>query len=534
MYLLQPELTTKMCCRKLLRTSLFAITLFGLAVPAHAQESLIEALFQTESGKNSPAPTCFFDVTYQDIEAEFEEFESSLRATNRRNPLLAVTQTRPVPAGQSDTTPPVPNLSPQIQSPNSRQRNGQNKDGPVIPPATPSRNSTLRPAAPPRVNPRTNTSRRSPIARKTRRPIRLARAPNMFGDFFSGGPSIGFLAGFSSSPSPQSGSLVEGSIQLPTAFGGRRLKISENYGLVPQHRVYFNYNHFEQTSKSFIDDGSSFSPRISSLDIWTVGLEKPFGEFQDWSYELRLPIYGNANSVLAANAGSTPEAATSAGSVGNLSLVLKHVFQRTESLVCSGGLGISLPTGKDVTARVLHVTTTLENETVDVTPWFGISYSPNDRWFHQFFTQVNVPLNGNPISYAVGSDPNNFFSTVSEHGTLGDYNLQSLFSVDLSSGYWLYRNPGSRGLTGLAAVLELHYTSTLQDSDFTSGYTDDSSVELFLNREANQQDILNLTLGMHTTINDRISLRLGHVIPLRNAFDRPFSSETQVQLNVAY
>ena len=65
----------------------------------------------------------------------------------------------------------------------------------------------------------------------------LAGTPDMFGDFFRVGSQLQF-----SSPSPV---FPGGVLALPLAGGSPRLAIDENNGTLPQDRVYFLYNHFQ-------------------------------------------------------------------------------------------------------------------------------------------------------------------------------------------------------------------------------------------------------------------------------------------------
>ena len=489
-----------------------------------AQDRNIADLLSTPRDDALANRSSFFDLTYTDIGRQTRDFESELQSPIDTSPYSLVTQTTPLTQSQADQ---VPNPPGTATSPSPLR---------PVPPAptydqNPAANSAATPATPTDTPPS-----RSQSALNSRRPVRLARAPNMFGDFFGGGPSLGFVQFIPEISEGQSESTVEGSIQSPLAFGGRRLKVSENYGLVPQHRIYFNYNHFKNASDSFIGEPGSFGydRNRSSMEIWTLGVEKPFGPGSDWSFEFRLPLYGQSNSSVSGSTSGAPDAQAVSSQVGNLSLVLKHVFFRNETTVLSGGLGLSVPTGDDVSIRTFHVTTELKNQSVDVTPWLGISVSPSDRWFHQFYTQVNAPLNGNEVNYSVGDDPYDYHSSPYETGTLGKYNLQSLFSVDLSSGYWLYRRPGGRGITGLAAVAELHYTTSVNDSDTIEAAAGSSDIDLRLMSLGNRQDILNMTLGLIANVNDRVTVRFGHVVPLRNGFDQPFTGETQLQVNVAF
>ena len=115
---------------------------------------------------------------------------------------------------------------------------------------------------------------------------------------------------------------------------------------------------------------------------------------------------------------------------------------------------------------------------------------------------------------------------------------QNLLHLDLGGGYWLRRNPGGGGLTGLAAILELHYVSSLQDADqvelMAVGPGGVAACNLF--SLANRFDQLNLTVGLHGELWDRTTCRVGGVFPLKTRRsplengDRNFDAEVMVQV----
>jgi hypothetical protein len=114
--------------------------------------------------------------------------------------------------------------------------------------------------------------------------------------------------------------------------------------------------------------------------------------------------------------------------------------------------------------------------------------------------------------------------------TLGLYNQQNLLFVDLGYGYWLYQNPQNSGLTSLAAILELHYTSSIQDTDRVTGNTGTRAIDFF--NTSNRFDILNLTAGLQARFNTLTFLRVACVVPLGQRDDqRFFDNEFQVQVN---
>ena len=98
------------------------------------------------------------------------------------------------------------------------------------------------------------------------------------------------------------------------------------------------------------------------------------------------------------------------------------------------------------------------------------------------------------------------------------------------------RNDEAVYLTGIAAVTELHYTSTIQNSDQIMFTVPPPQIGLpptsgaFQNL-ANRQDFLNLTAGLQFQIGNLSNLRVACVVPLRNAPDRQFDSEIQVSFN---
>jgi hypothetical protein len=93
----------------------------------------------------------------------------------------------------------------------------------------------------------------------------------------------------------------------------------------------------------------------------------------------------------------------------------------------------------------------------------------------------------------------------------------------------VYRNPYAERLTGVAAITELHYTTTLQDADRIAGQV--NTTTLALNATGNRFDVLNGTVGLQFLLFDASSLRVAGVFPIGNEDRRLFDSEVQVQFN---
>jgi hypothetical protein len=333
---------------------------------------------------------------------------------------------------------------------------------------------------------------------------RLAGTPNMFGD---SGCECG--RGMSVNVSGPLG-MSTGSSML--AGGNRRLKIAENDNTLPQDRIFFLYNHFQDAA--LIEDSTTIPSvdQAASLDRYTVGFEKTFGEGL-WAFEFRMP-FGCGYDYESTNF------ASSAGQIGNLSVVLKRVLYKSDSTVAAAGLCIDTPTGSDATGSGQGVDYKIHNQASFLMPYVGILRTPTEKLFYQCFVQVDVPTNGDRIDYVdtVGATSGSF-------GTLND---QTLLYTDLAVGYWILRNPNADWVTGLAGVLELHYTTTVQDADIVSGSA--SGRTFGFGNFANRVDVLDLTVGLHTELAGHTMCRVAGVVPLRSDEDRLFNGEVQVQL----
>jgi hypothetical protein len=199
-----------------------------------------------------------------------------------------------------------------------------------------------------------------------------------------------------------------------------------------------------------------------------------------------------------------------------------------EDVAVGAGMAIDTPTGNDVVARLGPDRVRIRNEAVYLLPYIGFNYAPGDpRWgwgdglFVTGVMQFIVATNGNTIELEFGP-------TTEE---LGKYNDRTLMLLDLSAGYWLYRDPDAQRWTGLAVVGELHYTTSVQESDFAGGEFPLTSFALG-SPEGNRLDILNFTIGIQALLFDLSSFRVAGAFPLGSGPDeRMFDSEVQFQFN---
>jgi len=333
--------------------------------------------------------------------------------------------------------------------------------------------------------------------------VRLARAPNMFGDWFN---SIGQVVATTLQTEQTFMS------DLPQA-GGRIPKIGENNKPIPTDRVFFSYNGFQNAVTFGPVIGGVAAREEVNLNRYTLGLEKTFNE-GDSSIELRLPLTNGFEF-------DTGTFALDSGNVGNLSLLLKHLVYEDEIFASAIGLGLVTPTGSDLEGHFGSAPFVVSNEAYHLLPYIGVMATPNTDWFAMAFLQLDFAANGNDVRFGPG-------------GTRAVHTEQNLFFADVSVGRWLYENESVDYFRGVAGIVELHYTSTMQDSDTltvlsASGLPDPAFA--ILRNPANRFDVLNLTAGLHFQVTELSDLRIGVVAPLRPGSNRQFDSEIQVSFN---
>jgi hypothetical protein len=317
----------------------------------------------------------------------------------------------------------------------------------------------------------------------------LAMAPNMIGDFYGG-----YLTWQEAAYIPQEGTVAVGG-------GDRRFKINENNSPFPRDRVFFNYHHFQNALRCPNNTDRS-------LDRFVFGLEKTC--LQDaLSLELRVPFAVGLDSDQYA------DAAIEGTEFGNMALAAKGLLYVDDCQAFSAGVAVTLPTADDSQIAYFDFGTSsyqpffrVENESVFLQPFVGYFVTLSECAFFQAFGQVDFDTNG---------------STVTDRdGLTGRLQDQTLAYLDGSFGYWLCRRPEAHLVRGIAGLVELHYSSTLNDADVVSGVT---------NRD-NRLDVLNLTSGLHFQLGTAGTLRVGAVAPLNDdAGDRMFDTEIFAQFN---
>lgn len=329
---------------------------------------------------------------------------------------------------------------------------------------------------------------------------RLARAPNMFGDLVFPAGSISFVQ------------RTEGNVvaTLPLG-GGRSFKIGENNKPIPMDRIYFNYNGYVNAVTLASAPFGPAIPNDTNLNQYTFGFEKTFFD-GFWSIDVRMPLMDGFRDA-------SDGFAIDSGRYGNLAAYLKHLIYQDDELAIAYGCGIGLPTGSNLDTFVDGDQITIQNDAVHLLPYIGFFDQFAEEWFLQGFFGLDFATNGNDI---VIGPPGRI---------VGRYNEQNLAHADLSLGHWLYRNPDATYGQGLAGVFELHYTTTIQDSDRITFTANRGGGNGTLGSVANRLDLLNITAGLHWQITEVSNFRVGCAVPLRAEPDRAFDAEIQASFN---
>lgn len=384
-----------------------------------------------------------------------------------------------------------------------------------------------RPSAPP-------TDVRPPLPPRGR--LRLARAPNMFGDFYFGSTEVDFgfqQNEFVAATEEELLLITQGQHDLPLGGGATRMNPAENNSALPQQRLFFMHNYYHGSADGIGNDGTITTPnlfgqvsvlntsgRSQSFDRYTIGMEHLLKN-DGASIGLRMPFTSRFEYE------EDPFAART-GVRGNLNVFVKSLVYRSESTAIATGLGFDLPTGSDAEGRIFQTTYRIENEAVHVQPFLGVLATPTEVWFVHGFLSGDFALSDNPIIVDGPLGPS---------GRIGSLENQNLLHVDMGGGLWFVHNPHARTVTGVAGILELHYTTTLDDANAVTANLMRTMpplterLTLTFGNLNGRVDVLNLTAGVHIALGDNVTLRFGAVTPLVQE-DSQFDVELQSSLNI--
>ena len=204
---------------------------------------------------------------------------------------------------------------------------------------------------------------------------------------------------------------------LSTRYNG--IKISDNESPAPQDRVSFSYNYYYGVNQSLQPAGF---PRVTG-QRQVMGFEKTFLD-GDISIGMRQPfvqIYGDS--------------IVNGQTTGDLSVIFKGRLwaDPVTGDLLSAGMVVTAPTG-NVTAAIVNGVEINPKSTL-FQPFLGFIRN-YDRGFAQGFGSIVVPNRADDTTILFNS---------------------------IGVGYWLYREPDNRFLTGITPVAELHVSTPLNN-----------------------------------------------------------------------
>lgn len=336
-------------------------------------------------------------------------------------------------------------------------------------------------------------------------PPRMAdRVPNMMGDGFVNLSDITILTG-----------IGVGIADLPAAGGADRLVISRNNSARPQDRVYLHYEHLTGGLTAAANFPGVNRREMASLDRYVLGIERACLEGRA-SLEFRMPYasqrdfdFGTAYSVRNENY------------QGDLSAIGKFILSETDSSTVSAGVAIQLPSAGDVTGTDGTTPFTVDHDAIYISPFVAFAAAQDD-WFFNGFLQADFNIEGDGFTAGDVSGAPGSFQT-------GTFNPQHLIRASYGGGKWFVQNDDREWFRGLAGMVELHYTGTLNDTD-TVVLTGPVSSRVINNRE-NHQHFFNLTAGLHMEVRRNVNTRVGVSVPLRDG-DRQYDATFLVQVDV--
>ncbi|HEY2761106.1 MAG TPA: hypothetical protein VGI75_10190, partial [Pirellulales bacterium] len=223
---------------------------------------------------------------------------------------------------------------------------------------------------------------------------------------------------------------------------------------------------------------------------------------------IKAPLDGGLNSIQSSN---NTTAGNEGTIFGTLAITPKMLLYQDQQRALAVGMAIGLPTSPDFLvqqAQPLRV----RDETVHLAPFLGLLLAPNDTWFSITYLQFDFAADGDSVIIG-GIDQ-------------GKLHYPTLMYVDSSLGYWLFHSgsyDAQRGwITGVAPMIELHYTTLLQNAEGVGP----------VNPLTLRADSLNMTGGLYFQIGPLSSLLVGGVAPLRTDLgDKEFDAEVVVEFN---
>jgi len=273
------------------------------------------------------------------------------------------------------------------------------------------------------------------------------------------------------------------------APSARGFKIGDNQSPLPQDRVYFTFDYFDNLNAVL---NRRFEAPVDNMRAYRYifGLEKTFDEGRG-SIGIQLPLDTlTADSTIQgpfAKPGGTSTA------LNDLTIFTKYILKRnpeTGSLI-SAGLAVTPATGPSTFAGANYLAAVHDTT---VQPFIGYLWRRGDFYLHGF-SAIDVPTSIRDVTMV--------------------YN-------DIGIGYYVYRNPDPYGvLTAVVPTFEVHINDPLTHGNYNN--------QLDL---TGTPDVVNLTYGLSALIGPNSVFTFGVVTPVTGP--RPFSYELLALINIRF
>jgi hypothetical protein len=268
----------------------------------------------------------------------------------------------------------------------------------------------------------------------------------------------------------------------------RGFKIAENQSPLPQDRVFFTFDFFDNVNAAL---NRRFEAPVDNLRVYReiFGLEKTFDQGRG-SLGAILPL----NTVTADSTiqGQFNKPGGTSTALGDLSIFLKYILKinpETGNLI-SVGLAATPPTGPNQFAGASYLQSV---HATSIQPFVGYILR-GDRLFLHGFSALDVPTSVRDVTMV--------------------YN-------DLGLGYFLYRDASPTSIPFVSAVvptIEAHVNTPLTHRDPFNPKDPTGT-----------PDVVNLTYGLNVEVYRRSVLTFGFVTPVTGP--RPFDYEFLLLFN---
>jgi hypothetical protein len=265
----------------------------------------------------------------------------------------------------------------------------------------------------------------------------------------------------------------------------RGFKIADNQSPMPQDRVFYTFDYFNNMNG---DVNRRLGSAVTEIQAYRqlLGIEKTFWR-GNASIGVRLPI-----DTLWTNGGN-PSLRGNSTSVGNVSVFAKFLLHDNPALgsMLSGGLAVTAPTGPSSFAGSRS---SYGVRDAQIQPFLGYILRRGD-FYLQGFSAIDVPTDSRDVT---------------------------MWYNDLALGYFVYQSADpSAFLSAVVPTFEVHLNDPLNHRG-----------ALRPNDPAGTPDVLDLTFGTSFIIRKRLVATVGCAFPVTGP--QPFDVEALALLNFYY